>query len=114
MQAERLTDLEQVDPAVMKLLDGRIGPSELKLLDHESSDDGSLRRYQISIEGSEPVWFGFTTSGDLVQIERRDQLGNINRMKLSECSYVAPSDNLFSFTPPQGVDVIDMRAAGGL
>lgn len=112
MQAERLSDLDQVDPAVMKLLDGRIGADQLAVLAHSSK--AGVRLYQVSIEGGEPVWLGFDTAGSLVQIERDDLLGNRNLMRLSGCSYVAPSENLFSFTPPEGVDVLDMRSTGAL
>jgi len=110
MQAERLDNLEAVDPAVMKLLDGRISPSDLHVLKQEIDAGSGLRRYQVSIKGSDPVWLGFSGQGDLILIERQDLLGNKNRMSLSECSYVAPQKNLFSFTPPDGVDVLDMRS----
>jgi len=111
MQAERLDNLESVDPAVMKLLDGRITPADLQVLRHESDAKLEIRRYQVRIKGSEPVWLGFSRTGDLILIERDDVLGNRNRMSLSGCSYVAPPENLFSFTPPKGVDVLDMRSA---
>ncbi len=111
MQAERLDNLEAVDPAVMKLLDGRISPADLQVLKQETDGKPGLRRYQVSIKGSDPVWLGFSKSGDLILIEREDLLGNRNRMNLSECSYIAPTENLFSFTPPDGVDVLDMRSS---
>jgi len=31
---------------------------------------------------------------------------------LSKCSYIAPAANLFSFTPPADVDVLDLRSGG--
>ncbi|GAV20712.1 outer membrane lipoprotein carrier protein [Mariprofundus micogutta] len=111
MQAERLDNLEAVDPAVMKLLDGRISTADLKVLQKENASGQQTRRYQVSIKGSEPVWLGFSRHGDLISIERQDLLGNRNRMSLSKCSYIAPSENLFSFTPPDGVDVLDMRSS---
>ena len=67
--------------------------------------------FRSRIGDSAAVWLGFNKLGDLVAIERTDLLGNSNRMRLSECSYVAPSANLFSFTPPEGVDVLDLRSA---
>jgi len=111
MQAERLDNLESVDPAVMKLLDGSIKPTDIELLSRQDSAELGIRRYQVSIQGSDPVWLGFSKVGDLVLIEREDLLGNRNRMSLSKCSYIAPAENLFSFTPPAGVDVLDMRSA---
>ncbi|PJA34913.1 MAG: LolA, partial [Zetaproteobacteria bacterium CG_4_9_14_3_um_filter_53_7] len=75
MQAERLDNLESVDPAVMKLLDGRITPADLQVLRHESDAKLEIRRYQVRIKGSEPVWLGFSRTGDLILIERDDVLG---------------------------------------
>jgi len=110
MQAERLDSLESVDPAVMKLLDGTVRPADIEVLSQEMNPELDIRRYKVSIQGSEPVWLGFSKYGDLVLIEREDLLGNRNRMHLSECSYIAPAENLFSFTPPEGVDLLDMRS----
>lgn len=109
MQAERLNDLEQVDPAVMKLLDGRVSMKDIVLLDKQQ--DEAVRRYMVSILDSKSVWLGFNSSGELISIERQDLLGNSNRMRLSTCSYVAPSPKLFIFTPPEGVDLVDLRTA---
>ena len=111
MQAERLSDLEQVDPAVMQLLDGRVSVKDVEVMSQEFDSELQIRRYQVRIRDSADVWLGFNKLGDLVAIERMDLLGNSNRMRLSECSYVAPSANLFSFTPPEGVDVLDLRSA---
>jgi len=111
MQAERLDSLESVDPAVMKLLDGSVTPADLKVLGQQYDAELEIRRYQVSIQGSDSVWLGFSKYGDLVLIEREDLLGNRNRMSLSGCSYIAPAENLFSFTPPEGVDLLDMRSA---
>lgn len=111
MQAERLNHLEQVDPVVMKLLDGRVSASEIEILNREFDEKLQVRRYQVRLQDSAKVWLGFDKLGDLISIGRVDMLGNSNRMQLSDCSYVAPSLNLFSFTPPEGVDVIDLRTA---
>ncbi|ATX82163.1 outer membrane lipoprotein carrier protein [Mariprofundus ferrinatatus] len=111
MQAERLNDLDQVDPAVMKLLDGRVSLKDLDVLDSDKKSKSGINRYQVRIGDSPEVWLGFDNKGDLVSVERIDMLGNSNQMTLSGCSYVAPSTNLFSFTPPEGVDRIDLRSA---
>lgn len=110
MQAERLSDLESVDPVVMKLLDGRISFSDVHVLRQEYDEGLNVRRYQVQIGDAPAVWLGFSRYGDLRSIERQDVLGNSNRITLSTCSFIAPAENLFSFTPPDGVEVIDLRA----
>ncbi len=109
MQAERLNNLEAVDPTVMRLLNGQIKLSEIKVLKQEYDKKLEIRRFQVSLEKSPEVWLGFSKYGDLVYIERQDMLGNRNRMRLSKCSYIAPAANLFSFTPPDDVEVLDLR-----
>ncbi len=112
MQAERLNNLDAVDPALMRLLNGQIKLSEIKVLKREYDKKLDIRRFQVSIEKSPKVWLGFSKYGDLAYIERQDMLGNRNRMRLSKCSYIAPAANLFSFTPPADVDVLDLRSGG--
>ncbi len=109
MQAERLSDLESVDPVVMRLLDGRIAFSDIHLLRQERDQGLNVRRYQIQIGDAPAVWLGLSRYGDLSSIERQDVLGNSNRITLSTCSFIAPAENLFSFTPPDGVEVLDLR-----
>lgn len=111
MQAERLGNLESVDPVVMRLLDGRVSYTEIQILEQQQDSEASVRRYRIRIGDDEPAtWLGFFENGELSYIEREDLLGNTNRMSLSTCSYIAPAANLFSFTPPEGVEVLDMRS----
>jgi outer membrane lipoprotein carrier protein len=109
MQAERLSNLESVDPVVMKLLDGRIAFSDIHVLRQEYDKELNIRRYQVQIGDAPAVWLGFSGYGDLRSIERQDVLGNSNQMTLSTCSFIAPAENLFSFTPPDGVEVLDLR-----
>lgn len=111
MQAERLSNLDTVDPVVMRLLNGQVRTSEIRLLQQDYDKVLGIRRFQVSIEQSPKVWLGFSEQGNLIFIERQDMLGNRNQMYLSRCSYVAPETNLFSFTPPADVDVLDMRSA---
>ncbi|ATX79448.1 Outer membrane lipoprotein-sorting protein [Mariprofundus aestuarium] len=111
LQAERLNDLDQVDPAVMKLLDGRVSVKDVEILNQKQDSELETSHYQVRIGDSAAVWLGFNKLGDLIAIERKDMLGNSNRMQLSECSYIAPSVNLFSFAPPEGVDLLDLRTA---
>ena len=109
MQAERLSNLEAVDSSVMGLLDGSISTTEIEMLQREYDAELDVQRYQVRVKDSPEMWLGFSKYGDLVYIERLDALGNSNQLRLSQCSYVAPLQNLFSFTPPAGVDVLDMR-----
>jgi len=108
MQAEKLGDLESVDPVVMRLLDGRLSPKDISIVDRR--EQGGQKHYQVALESTEPVWLAFAADGHLHSIERNDVLGNINRMVLNDCAYIAPSKNLFSFSPPADVDVLDMRS----
>ncbi|WP_236075373.1 outer-membrane lipoprotein carrier protein LolA [Mariprofundus sp. EBB-1] len=109
MQAERLDNIEAVDASVMGLLDGSIAATEIKMFKQEYDSNLNIQRFQVRLKDSPKVWLGFSNDGNLVYIERQDVLGNSNQMRLSECSYIAPPENLFSFTPPEGVDVLDMR-----
>jgi len=109
MQAERLSNLEAVDPVVMQLLDGRISFSDIHILRQEHDKKLNLWRYQVHIGDAPAVWLGFSRHGDLSFIERQDVLGNSNRITLSACSFIAPAANVFSFTPPDGVEVLDLR-----
>jgi len=109
MQAERLGSLESVDPSVMHLLNGQVKLSDIKVLKQSYDSELDIRRFQVSMQQSPAVWLGFSKYGDLVYIERQDMLGNSNRIRLSKCSYIAPAENLFSFTPPPDVDVLDLR-----
>ena len=111
LQAERLGNLESVDPVVMRLLEGRVEAGEIQILEQQQDGQTGIRRYRIQIGKDAPeTWLGFLDSGELVFIEREDMLGNRNRVALAACSYVAPPANLFSFTPPEGVEVLDMRS----
>jgi len=110
MQAEKLADLESVDPVVMRLLDGQLSKKDVSVVDYRLDAKNSLRRYLIELAADSRVWLAFRQDGTLRYIERDDVLGNTNRMQFSDCAYVAPSRNLFSFSPPADVDVLDIRA----
>jgi len=110
MQAERLTDLETINPVVMKLLDGRVPLADIKVVERSFDAVRNIHRFKVQVTDAPQVWLGFSLKGDLVYIERQDLLGNRNMMHLSDCSYVAPAEKLFSFTPPDGVDVLDLRS----
>jgi len=109
LQAERLNNLESVDSSVMGLLDGSIALTEIDMLQQAYDANMDIQRYLVRLKGSPEMWLGFSKTGDLIYIERQDLLGNSNQLRLSACTYVAPAQKLFSFTVPEGVDVIDMR-----
>jgi len=113
MQAERLTDLQSINPVVMKLLAGRVPLADIRVIKRSYDRKLHIYRFKVAVTDAPPVWLGFSTHGDLVSIERHDLMGNRNIMSLSACSYVAPPGKLFSFTPPAGVDVLDLRKTTG-
>jgi len=110
MQAEKLADLEAVDPVVMRLLDGRLALKDITIVEYKLDTKNQLRRYLVELAADSRVWLAFLQDGSLRYIERDDVLGNTNRMQFSECAYIAPSKNLFSFSPPADVDVLDILA----
>jgi len=110
LQAERLTDLETINPVVMKLLDGRVPLADIRVVERSFDAERNIHRFKVQVTDAPQVWLGFSLQGNLVYIERQDLLGNRNMMHLSDCSYVAPAEKLFSFTPPDGVDVLDLRS----
>jgi len=110
MQVERMSDLESVDPVVMQLLDGRLDAASLSLL--ETRHEQGIDAYRIRLGRMQPVWLGFDAHrGRLVYVESLDALGNRNRISLQHCSLVAPPSQHFSFTIPEGVDVVDVQPA---
>ncbi|TLS75988.1 LolA [Mariprofundus erugo] len=111
MQAERLTDLETVNPVVMQLLAGHVKLSDITVQEQRFDSTQEIHSYKVHVADAPPVWLGFSKAGHLVSIDREDLLGNRNLMTLTGCSYVAPSEKLFSFTPPAGVEVLDLRSA---
>ncbi len=108
MQAERMQGLDAVDPVVLKLLDGRIRPDAVRLLEAGETEEG-FTRFSIEIEGVD-LALAVDEDNEIRWIERRDALGNRNRIALAGCRWVAPPLDVFSFQPPPGVDVVD---AGG-
>jgi outer membrane lipoprotein carrier protein len=107
MQAEHLTNLDAVDPTVMRLLDGRLRASDIHLLADESPGLHPLvHRYKVRIGKGPELWLGLKADGSLVYLESVDALGNRNRITLGSFSAIAPAKNVFSFSPPQGVDVV--------
>lgn len=111
MQAERMTSLDAVDPVVMRILDGKVGPKDVDFLGYEGRE-GDIGRYHVRLGESE-FWLGIDSESRLAYIESIDALGNRNRISLTGCIFIAPEAKHFSFVPPSGVDVIDVRQAAG-
>ena len=106
MQAERMRGMDIVDPVAMKLLDGRIGAKDIKLLATEKLRFEG-RSYHIRIGDGPELVLAFSVANDLLWLESVDMLGNRNRMIFSEVSHRVPPESTFQFVPPEGVDVID-------
>jgi outer membrane lipoprotein carrier protein len=104
LQAQRLDDIDAVDPVVVRLLDGRVGIDDVRLISDET--DGAIKRYQVQIGESPAVWLGIRKDAGLQYVESLDALGNRNRIIFREISRVAPQNKVFRFTPPEGIDVI--------
>jgi outer membrane lipoprotein carrier protein len=107
MQAERMKNFDSVDPIAMKLLDGRVGVKDIKLLASESLGNGDVS-YRIQIDQGPELVLVFSATDDLQWLESEDMLGNRNRMILSNVNREVPSKDLFQFVPPEGVEVIDI------
>jgi len=107
MQAERMKNLDAVDPVAMKLLDGRIGLKDIKLLATENFGAGYLS-YRVQIDNGPELILTFSAAGELYWLESKDMLGNRNRIILSEINRKTPSEALFQFVPPEGVEVVNI------
>lgn len=111
MQAERMQTLDAVDPAAMKLLDGRLGSQDIKLLASEKGEGGETA-YRVRIEGGPELTLAFRDNGSLYWIESEDMLGNRNRMILLDIDRTIPEEKLFHFVPPEDVDIVDLSGSG--
>ncbi|MDQ6967268.1 MAG: outer-membrane lipoprotein carrier protein LolA [Mariprofundaceae bacterium] len=104
MQAQRLENISAVDPIAMRLLEGRVKPEEVHVLDevggvyHVSLGDGdqAAQLWLALDKQNMPMWF-----------ESRDSLDNRNRMRLLSIDVHVPDKQQFEFKVPKGVDVID-------
>ncbi|HXH64282.1 MAG TPA: outer membrane lipoprotein chaperone LolA [Mariprofundaceae bacterium] len=107
MQAEHLKSLDAVDPMVMRLLDGRVHAADIHLLANESQGlHPDVHRYKVRVGEGPQLWLGLRADGTLVYLESVDALGNRNRITLGSLSAIAPAAEVFSFSPPPGVDVV--------
>jgi len=106
MQAEHMKSLDAVDPMAMRLLDGRVRASQVRLLADESGAQVSVHRYKIRIGQGPELWLGLKPDGALVYVESVDALGNRNRITLGRFSAIAPPAEVFRFSPPKNVDIV--------
>jgi len=113
MQAERLMALDAVDPAAMRLLDGRAGPDDVVLLETLPGEPGQSL-YRVRIAGGPELTLAFHDGGALYWLESKDMLGNRNRMILLNVDHTLPAEAKFRFEPPQGVDVVDLTGGGNV
>lgn len=104
MQVTVMREMPDVDPAVMRLLEGSLGLRDVHLL----AADAAAHRYHVRIGGKTDAWIG-VRNGRLAYIERLDALGNHNRITLTHLRLRAPDAGRFAFVVPQGVDVVSMR-----
>lgn len=111
MQAERLKVIDALDPAAMRLLDGRAGSDEVLLLGSEKKESG-LTQYHVRIADGPELLLAFQNDGNLYWLESKDMLGNRNRMILLEMDRSLPEMKVFDFVPPAGVDVVDLSGNG--
>jgi outer membrane lipoprotein carrier protein len=106
MQVQRLSDIDAIDPLVMKLLDGRVRVQDVHLLEAEKGNG----IWHVAIGQGPDIWLAMDAGGNLQWLESRDALGNRNRMILENMERKAPAAATFDFRPPPGVEVIE--AAG--
>ena len=104
MQVSVLEEMRDVDPAVMQLLGGRLGLSDVHLLEAQAFE----HRYHVRLAADTNVWLG-VRDGRLDYIEGLDALGNTNRISLLDIHLQAPDAGRFVFSPPAGVDVVPLR-----
>ncbi len=104
MQVTVLKEMRDVDPSVIRLLDGSIGIDDVHLL----KADAGEHRYYVRIGDNTRVWVGVRRA-QLAYIESVDTLGNSNRLILERMQLTAPDAGRFAFVAPDGVDVVPLR-----
>ncbi len=103
MQVRILRQLDEIDPVVMRLLDGSVGFDDVMLV----GMDEKRRRYQVRIGAASRIWLELGAHGRLSAIESVDALGNRNRIRLLNVRAARPPEHVFTFTVPAGVDVVE-------
>lgn len=106
MQAQWLQSISSVDPIAMRLLEGRVKPEEVHVLNEVAGvyhlrmgdNDQATELWLALDKNALPLWF-----------ETRDSLDNRNRMRLLSIDEHKPEQKKFEFKVPEGVDVIDAK-----
>ena len=106
MQAQWLQSISAVDPIAMRLLEGRVKPEEVHVLDEVAGvyhvrlgDDGQATELWLALDKQDmPMWF-----------ESRDSLDNRNRMRLLSIDVQMPDKKQFEFKVTERVDMIDVN-----
>jgi len=104
MQVTVLKEMRDVDPAVMKLLDGSISMTDVHLLEANTAQ----HRYYARIGAEKKIWIGLQ-HGRVDYVESLDALGNRNRLTFEKMDLKAPDAGRFAFVAPEGVDVVRLR-----
>jgi len=104
LQVTVLKEMRDVDPSVIRLLDGSIGIDDVHLLEA----DAAKHRYYVRIGDKTRVWIGLRHAR-LAYVESLDALANSNRLTLERMQLTAPDAGRFAFVIPEGVDVVPLR-----
>jgi len=108
MQVQILGTMQGVDPAVIRLLDGRLSLRDVALLETVNEANGTMRRYYVRIGAKTKVWMGLA-GHHLAYVESVDALGNHNRIRLLHMTAHPPAPETFTFAIPAGVDVLPFK-----
>ncbi|MDX8392996.1 MAG: outer-membrane lipoprotein carrier protein LolA [Mariprofundales bacterium] len=109
LQVRILPDLEQVDPAVMRLLSGELNMHDINLLEVDKD------KYHVRLGNDKQdvvapkLWLQLDNNAAIIAIESLDALGNKNRIELHHIAKNIPPAERFSFSPPDGVDIITLE-----
>ncbi|MDQ6962872.1 MAG: outer membrane lipoprotein chaperone LolA [Mariprofundaceae bacterium] len=102
MQVRQLNDMQEVDPAVMQLLAGKISVKDITLLKQQPQ----LKRYQVQIKNGTQVWLGLSEASLVDYAESSDALGNRNRIHFRNIVDKVPNKDQFIFHVPDGVELL--------
>lgn len=103
MQVRQLNNMQDVDPAVMQLLAGKISVKDITLIKEEKA----LRRYHVQLKNGTQVWLGLSEQALVEYAESSDALGNRNRIHFKEIMDKIPSKDQFTFHVPDGVELLN-------